>query len=283
MSLKYKITLLLGAILVLIWFFLLVFNFDGKLRVYFLNVGQGDSVFIETPDKVQVVIDGGPDNSVLAELSSVMPFYDREIDLLIFTHPQKDHIFGLIDILKRYKVNNIMFSNIIYKNSFYDEIKKLVEEKNINRIEAKAGVRLGLGEFVYMDILYPFSDIDGVKIKNPNDISLALILNFLDKKFLFSGDAELKEELDLVNSGLNIDVDILKINHHGSKTSSTELFLEKTSPEIAVISVGKNNQYNHPSPEVLERLNKVRLFRTDLNGMVKIITDGSKLDYKTEF
>ncbi|MBI3671305.1 MBL fold metallo-hydrolase [Candidatus Azambacteria bacterium] len=219
----------------------------------------------------------------MSELSSVMPFYDREIDLVVFSHPQKDHIFGLIELLKRYKVDNIMFSSIDYQNSFYDEIKKIIEEKKINKIEAKAGEHINLGETAFLNVLYPFKDVANLSVQNPNDFSMAVVLNFLGKKFLFAGDAELKEELELANSGLDIDVDVLKINHHGSKTSSSEIFLEKTTPEIAVISVGKNNPYHHPSDIVLERLKEIKLFRTDINGRVKITTDGSELNFKTQY
>ena len=280
---KLKIILALFVCVVLVWFFVFSYGLDKNLKVYFLDVGQGDAVFIETPDKVQVLIDGGPDNSVLSELSEIMPFYDKEIDLLVLSHPQKDHIFGLIEVLKRYKVKSVLFSEIEYKNSFYDEFKKIVSEKSINKIEAKAGVSLALGEFVLADVLYPFSDISGEEISDPNDASLALMVSFLDKKFLFAGDAELKEELELVNSGIDIDVDVLKADHHGSKTSNSELFLESTTPEFFVISVGKKNPYRHPSDIVLERLKNTKVLRTDLSGMVKIITDGRVLKYETEF
>ncbi len=267
----------------LVWFLVFKFGSDGKLHVYFLDVGQGDAVFIETPDKFQFLIDGGPDNSLLSELSEVMPFYDREIDLVAFTHPQNDHIFGLVELLKRYKVKNIMFSNVIYKNKAYDEIRRIVKEKNINIIDPKASKRLEVGEFAFLDIIYPFKSVSGVELDKPNDISLALRLDYLGKRFLFSGDAELKEELDLVNSELDLDVDVLKINHHGSKTSSSELFLESTSPELAVMSVGKKNAYGHPSDIVLERLKNIKLLRTDYNGRINIFTNGKNIEYKTEF
>ncbi len=268
---------------IIVWSSVFLYGFDGKLKVYFLNVGQGDAIFIETPDKFQVLVDGGPDNSILSELSSVMPFYDKSIDLLVLTHPQKDHIFGLIDVLKRYEVKNVLFSSIQYKSNIYDEFKKIIKEKNINFIEAKAGKSLVLGDLVKMDLIYPFFDASSKKVKNPNDISLAFVLTFLEKKFLFAGDAELKEEIDLVNSGIDIDVDVLKLNHHGSNTSNSELFLEKTSPDIAVISVGKDNPYKHPSKEVLERIKDIKILRTDINGKIIIKTDGFKLKYQTEF
>ena len=266
----------------LVWYVVFNFGSDGKLHVYFLNVGQGDATFIETPDKFQVLIDGGPDNSVLSELSKVMPFYDREIDLVAFTHPQNDHIFGLVEVLKRYKVKNVMFSSVVYQNRAYEEIKSIIEEKGINVMDPVAGERLQIGKAAFLDVMYPFESVSGTEVDNPNDISMSLKLDYLGKSFLFSGDAELKEEMEMVNSGEDIDVDVLKINHHGSKTSSAELFLESTTPELAVISVGKQNPYGHPNESVLERLKNIKYFRTDLAGRIEVLTDGGSLDYKLE-
>lgn len=281
-----KQSLLIFAILTvaatLIWFPIFVYGYDGNLKVYFLNIGQGDASFIETPERVQILVDGGPDDSVLSELSSVMPFYDRKIDVLVLSHPQQDHIFGLVEVLKRYEVANVIFTSIDYKNSAYDEFKKIIEEKHINKIEAKAGTRLKLGQYAYLDVFYPFENMSGKSVENPNDVSVAIRLDYLGKKFFFAGDAEVKEEIDLVNSGQDIDIDILKISHHGSKTSSAELFLEKVTPEAVVISVGKNNSYGHPHKEVLERLKNIKTLRTDLNGRVKITTDGLSLNYQSE-
>lgn len=281
---KKGIYLTLGILFfcVLVWYVVFNFGSDGKLHVYFLNVGQGDATFIETPDKFQVLIDGGPDNSVLSELSKVMPFYDREIDLVAFTHPQNDHIFGLVEVLKRYKVKNVMFSSVVYQNRAYEEIKSIIEEKGINVMDPVAGERLQIGKAAFLDVMYPFESVSGTEVDNPNDISMSLKLDYLGKSFLFSGDAELKEEMEMVNSGEDIDVDVLKINHHGSKTSSAELFLESTTPELAVISVGKQNPYGHPNESVLERLKNIKYFRTDLAGRIEVLTDGGSLDYKLE-
>lgn len=279
MRLKIYILTSLLAIVFVVWFPIFAYGYDGNLKVYFLNVGQGDASFIETPERIQVLIDGGPDSSVLSELSSVMPFYDRTIDILVLSHPQKDHIFGLVEVLKRYEVGNVVFASIEYKNSAYDEFKKIIEEKNINKIEAKAGTQIKIGQYAFLDILYPFEDMSGEMVENPNDVSVAVKLNFLGKEFFFAGDAELKEEVELVNSGEDVDIDVLKVNHHGSKTSSSELFLEKTTPEIAVISVGKNNSYGHPHQEVLERFENIKTLRTDINERIKITTDGLSLNY----
>ena len=130
--------------------------------------------------------------------------------------------------------------------------------------------------------MYPFLSADGAEVDNPNDISMSFKLYYLGKSFLFSGDAELKEEMEMVNSGEDLDVDVLKINHHGSKTSTSELFLEKTSPELAVISVGEKNPYGHPSQSVLDRLKDINTFRTDVSGMIDVFTDGKNLEYKLE-
>ncbi len=283
MKKKIYVTFYLFIFCILTWFLLFKFGNDGDFYISFLNVGQGDAIFIQTPDKFQVLIDGGPDNSVLSELSKLMPFYDREIDLLAFTHPQNDHIFGLLEVLKRYRVKNIIFSNVIYNNKTYDEIKKIIKKKNINVIDPVAGKRLKLGNIAFLDVLYPFKSADGIKVDNPNDVSLSLRLDYLGKRFLFSGDAELKEELDLVGSEINLDVDILKLNHHGSKTSNSKLFLESTTPEIAIISVGEKNSYNHPSDIVLKRLKNTLILRTDYNGRIDIFVDRSGFKYKTEF
>lgn len=279
LKISFYLLIALAMMVVFVWFPIFTYGYDGSLKVYFLNVGQGDSSFIETPERIQVLIDGGPDNSVLSELSSVMPFYDRTIDILVLSHPQKDHIFGLVEVLKRYEVGNVVFASIEYKNSAYDEFKKIIEEKNINKIEAKAGTQIKIGQYAFLDVLYPFGDISEKSVENPNDVSVAVKLNFLGKEFFFAGDAELKEEVELVNSGEDVDIDVLKVNHHGSKTSSSELFLEKTTPEIAVISVGKNNSYGHPHQEVLERFENIKTLRTDINGRVQITTDGLSLSY----
>lgn len=282
MRLKFYIFASLLIVVFAVWFPVFTYGYNGSLKVYFLNVGQGDASFIETPEHIQVLIDGGPDSSVLSELSSVMPFYDRKIDILILSHPQKDHIFGLVEVLKRYEVGNVVFTSIEYKNSAYDEFKKIVEEKNINKIEARAGTQIKIGQYAFLDILYPFEDMSGKLVGNPNDVSIAVKLNFLGKEFFFAGDAELKEEVELVNSGEDVDIDVLKVSHHGSKTSSSELFLEKTTPEIAVISVGKNNSYGHPHQEVLERFENIKTLRTDINGRIQVTTDGLSLNYQTK-
>jgi len=279
-----KISIILFLCL-FVWFLVFVYGIDGKGKVYYLNIGQGDSALVETPDKVQVLIDGGPDNSLLSELSKAMPFYDKSIDLMVMSHPQKDHIYGFIEVLKRYKVDNILLSSIAYKSGIYNEIKELLKEKNINVIEAEIGERVYLGKYSYFDVLYPFEDMSGKDVGNPNDVSVALRLSMLGKNFFFAGDAEFKEELEITSLNTDLGVDVFKADHHGSRTSNSDSLLEKLNPKAVVISVGKNNSYGHPSPSVMERFKEkgLEVFRTDQQGTVKVITDGNTLNFQTEF
>jgi len=276
----YFILFIIGVIAA--WIFVLKLPSDENLLVHLLDVGQGDAIFIETPERNQILIDGGPDISVLGELSSVMPFYDRSIDLVVLTHPQEDHIFGLVEVLRRYDVASVLLTGVNYKSKTYDEFINIVKEKNIDSYVAQAGQKIKFSDVVF-DVLYPFNNLLGSDFAgDANDTSVALRLQYKEKSFLFMGDAEVQEELALINSGHDIDVDVLKLNHHGSKTSTTQLFLEKTTPEIALASVGINNRFGHPHQEVLDRLKEISLLRTDQNGRITVITDGINLKVESE-
>ena len=207
-----------------------------------------------------------------------MPFWDRSIDLIISTHPEKDHFTGLIEVLKNYKIENILWTGIIRDSSQYKEWKKLIENENASIRIAKAGQKIKITENIYLDILYPFKNISGQKIKDSNNTSIVSRLVFLDKSFLFTGDIYKSIE----NKLTNIDSDVLKVAHHGSKTSTSEKFIKEVSPQIAIIQVGKNNQYKHPHEETLANLNKfdIKVLRTDNNGDIKIISNGINLKYE---
>lgn len=266
-------------VLLLVWFTAP----DGKLKFYVLDVGQGDAIFIETPRKNQILVDGGPNSKVLSELGEVMPFYDRTIDLIVLTHPQQDHIFGLVEVLKRYKVASVLMTGVDYPGGAYEEFKKIIGEKNINVFIAQSGQKVFLDKDAYLDVLYPFEKLLSEKFAGDmNDTSVALLLNAFEKKFLLAGDAGISEEMNMVNSGADIDVDVLKLNHHGSKYANSRLFLEKTSPQIAVVSAGKNNRYGHPHKETLARLADIPLYRTDTQGRIAITVDSKDLEVKTE-
>lgn len=253
------------------------------LEVSFFNVGQGDSVFIETPNGNQILIDGGPDANVLEKLSQEMPFYDRTIDLIILTHPEKDHLSGLLEVLKKYKIINVLWTGITRKTPEYEEWQKLVKEEDAEIIIAKAGQRIILQDdpFIFIDILYPSADIAGKEFSDSNDTSVVAQLVFSSKSFLFTGDISQKIESGLIGESGILDSDVLKIAHHGSKTAFSPEFINAVSPEIAVICVGKNN-YGHPSKEVLANLAQfgIQVLRTDKDGDIKFLSDGVIITFK---
>jgi len=274
-----------------ILFFLNIFAWIGVyylsrqqlLAVDFLAVGQGDSMFIETPKGQQVLIDGGPDATVLKKLAMIMPFYDRTIDLIILTHPEKDHLFGLLEVLKKYEVKNILWTGIIRDTAEWQEWTRLIKEEDAQIKIARAGERAVLQEnpLIYLDILSPIKLLEGEKIEDSNDTSVVARLVFGKDSFLFMGDATIKTENNLMAKNILLDSSVLKIGHHGSKTSTSENFVKYVSPETALIEVGKNN-YGHPTPEVLAILKKfgIQTLRTDKDGDIQIFSDGKNLKIK---
>lgn len=271
----------LGIILFLIFINILAWNSFFKVRsikplkVVFFDVGQGDSIFIESPCFHQILIDGGPGNDVLEKLSENMPFWDRSLDLVILTHPDSDHLFGLTEVLKRYEVDNIAWTGVSGETALYDKWVELIEKKDLNAITAQKGLKISSQKCpagdIEMEIIYPFESIEGKRVSNINNSSLVLKLTFKESSFLFTGDITSSVEGQL---GGEVNADVLKVSHHGSKNSTTEDFLEKVSPVIAVISAGKDNFYGHPHEEVLERLKGAKVLRTDILGDVEILNDG---------
>lgn len=274
---------------ILAWLVVYDLNKSQPLEVNFFDIGQGDAIFIETFSRHQILIDGGPDSVILAKLGKELPFYDRTIDLIILTHPEHDHLTGLIEVLKRFKVENILWTGIIRDTSEFKEWEKLIEGEGAKIFIAKSGQKIIMPRSV-LGILYPLESLEGQESKNSNNTSIITKLVFGENSFLFTGDVyksveqELIREYSCSNSCkfANLNSDILKVAHHGSKTSSSEEFIKEVSPEIAVISVGKENKYGHPYPEVLETLTKygIRVLRTDLNGDIKIFSDGENLKIK---
>lgn len=253
------------------------------LQVDFLDVGQGDSAFIQTPGSHQILIDGGPDASALKELSSLMPFWDKTIDLVILTHPESDHMQGLLDILQRYKADYILWSGVKKTAPEYDAwINTLEKQQKLGAVivTAQAGQEIKAGN-ILIDTLYPLENMAGKDMKNTsNDTCIVSKLIFSKNSFLFTGDISSVAEKELIGSGENILSDVLKVAHHGSKYSTSDLFLENVKPKIAVISVGARNTYGHPTPEVLQRLEKsgIKVLRTDIDGTIKFLSDGDKIN-----
>ena len=255
---------------------------DGLLKVYFLDVGQGDAMFIEAPNGNQVLIDGGPDGKVLSELGKVMSFYDRDIDLVALSHPQEDHAAGLIEVLKKYDVKNILWAEGEYNSPIFGAWREAVKEESADEIDAVAGKTIDLGAGAILTILFPAASTAGSFVKNPNDNSVVIMLEYKENRFLFTGDAESATERKLVGMGTDLKADVLKVGHHGSNTSTTEGFLSEIKPQVAVIEVGAKNRYGHPRKEVLGRLEKngIKYYRTDTDGTVEIVSDGNNFKIK---
>lgn len=261
--------------------------YSGKLILDVFDVGQGDGIYIQVSGN-QILIDGGPDNSILSKLGKVMPFWDRSIDLLILTHPHLDHIGGALEVLKRYSIGMVMESGVSHSIPEYEEWHRLLQEKNVKVITARGGQTLSLGPAASLDILTPFQSFIGEAPKNVHDSMVVSRLRYGSTAALFMGDAEKSLEYRLLYESLNskfysLNSDLLKVGHHGSKTSTSEDFLRAVSPKFAVISVGRKNRYGHPHQEVLDRLKEygARVFRTDLDGDIRFVSDGADFSQAT--
>lgn len=225
------------------------------LRVYFLDVGQGDAIFIDSPTHGRVLLDGGANRQVLAELGKILPFGDRRIDVMIESHPDRDHIGGLPDVVSRYKVGVFLEPGVESPNRVDDELRRRVEEKGMKRLLARRGMTIDFGDGVKLVFLFPNQDVSRWET---NDASIVAQLIYGETSFLLTGDATKKAEYILLNIGTTtLDSDVLKAGHHGSRTSTSLPFAEAVSPEYVVISAAAGNSYGHPHQEVLDVLKKV--------------------------
>jgi len=254
--------------------------------VYFLDIGQGDSVFIDSPTHGRILLDGGANARVLTELGKILPFGDKRIDAVIESHPDKDHIGGLPEVLNRYNIGLFMEPGVESPSKVDDELRSRVEAKNIQSILARRGLTLDFGDGVKLVVLFPNQD---VSTWETNDASTVAKLIYGDSSFLLTGDSTKKAEYLLL--GLDKTVlksTVLKAGHHGSRTSSSVPYIEAVNPEYAVISAGKDNSYGHPHKETIDTLNSVgaKIVSTEDTkyeeglGTILFETDGHSLTLK---
>ncbi len=268
------------------WSFLFSLR-DAQWKIVFFDVGQGDAIFIKTPSNHHILIDGGPGDKVLEKLSEEKSFFNNSLDLVILTHSHYDHVSGLIEVLEHYEVEEIVCTGAFSEQKVSQKWKSIIREKGYR--QARAGKRIR-GEGFYMDILYPFESFKEEKVEDLNTISVVSRLVFEDGyTFLFTGDAYKQQEKEILSYKekcselknkevffqkgcdlFSLDTDVLKVGHHGSRSSTSEEFLSIVSPGIAVIMAGENNPYDHPHGEVLEKLKRkgVIVKRTDKHGDV---------------
>ncbi|NQT50361.1 MBL fold metallo-hydrolase [Candidatus Kuenenbacteria bacterium] len=260
-----------------------------EMQVHFLNVGQGDSIYIRTPSEQDILIDGGPDKNVLAELGAVMPFWDKEIDVMVLSHPHSDHVTGLVEVLRRYKVKEIYYTGVLHTAPDYlawlDEVKK--QELDLKIVEQP--FEIDFGNEVKLQFLYPRESLVNKKIKEMNNSSIVNKLVYRDVSFLFTGDAELEVEEALLatkdvetQNFASLRATVLKAGHHASSSSSSEEFLKAVNPETVVIQVGADNSFGHPHLKILRRLERlgVEILRNDEKGRILITTDGQDISFE---
>lgn len=248
------------------------------LRVAFLDVGQGDSIYIEAPNGNQLLIDGGGNGKVLERLNEEMVFGDRTINVVVATHPDKDHIGGLADVIERYEVENFIESGAVNDTAVFKRLEALIEDHSILRHRAQQGMVIDLGGGVTFSVLYPSSDVS--RIKEINDASIVGILEYGKTRLLLTGDASKKIEYQLIsNTRASLRSNLLKAGHHGSKTSSADSFVKAVAPEYAIISAGKNNSYWHPHQDVLKTFDSlgIKVLRTDELGTIRFSSNGEAL------
>lgn len=246
----------------------------GCLIVYFLDVGQGDSILIKTPSDKIILIDGGPGTEVLTELNAVLPFFKKNIDLLILTHPHADHVEGLAPVTARYQIDSALITGVEYANEYYEKLLSGLRDDGADIYFADETTDFSFDDGVFVDVLYPFESIAGESFEDMNDTSIVTRIIYGDESILLAGDCTEKVEEKLLEYGSFLDSDIFKASHHGSKYSNSLPFLEAVSPDTVVIQVGEND-FGHPTEEALLNFEEINaeIFRNDLDGRIEIVLE----------
>lgn len=249
----------------------------AQLKVTFLDVGQGDATLIETPGGTQVLIDGGPNAGVLRELAKTLPRFDTDLDMVVGTHPDTDHIGGLVDVFERYAVDQILMTENKGESNAARAYARAAETEGAEITMARRGQVWQLDASTTLEVLFPETDPSDME---SNASSIVLKLTYGNTSFLFTGDSPKRiEEYLILVEGEHLEADVLKVGHHGSRTSTSELFLAEVDPEFAVISAGKDNRYGHPHVEVTDLLfnEGIEILETAKAGSITITSDGQAL------
>jgi len=259
---------------------------QGRLQIYALDVGQGDSSLIITPEGKSVLIDAGTPQAADEVVAALRKRGVQSLDLAVATHPHADHIGGMRQVIENFGVKNFLDSGRVdYPSKEYQRMLDALNKKGIKLIVAKRGMKFDLDSGIKIEVLNPQGDNQwieevrrGGSLENAN--SVVLRLSYGNFSMLFTGDAETETEDLMMKSGVPLRAQVLKVGHHGSRYATSARFLEAVAPEAAVISVGAGNKYGHPAQQTLDRLRKagVKVYRTDLNGEIAIVTDGNTFE-----
>ena len=247
------------------------------LKVHYLDVGQGDSIFLEFPNEKNMLIDASVSDASDKIINYIEALNYSKIDYLIATHPHSDHIGGMKEVVNNFDLGLIYMPKVVTTTTTYENLLQSIANKGHKIKTAKAGLNIIDEGNLKVEILAPNSE----SYEELNDYSVVLKVTYKDRSFIFMGDAEKLSEDEIT---YNVKADVIKIGHHGSSSSTSSGFLKRVNPSFAVISVGKDNPYNHPSETVLKRLenNNVKLYRTDINGNIIFTTDGDKIKIEVE-
>ncbi len=274
-----KIYILSLFICINIFIFYAVFheNRNGLLKIAFLNIGQGDAIFIESPTGTQILVDSGPNKIILSALGRVMPFYDRSLDAIIATHPDADHVGGFPSVLRNYTVGEYFYNGAVGTTGVFHELEDQVQKQLIKTHIARRGETIDIGGGAYLSILYPDRKPQG---KDTNEYSIIAQLVYGDSTILLTGDAprDVEEYLANIDSD-RLQSDILKVAHHGSKNSLSSHFFSTVHPTYSVISAGLNNRYGHPHKQILDSLEKIKtiVLQTMDLGDIIFTSDGKNI------
>ena len=275
----YKILLILGmaASLAAVFLFWQYWQAPKNLEVDFFDVGQGDAILIKAPAGQNILIDGGPDKTVIKRLGENLAWWDKRIDLMILTHPHDDHVTGLIDVLKRFEVGKILYTGVNHNTPNYLAWLKLARDQKVplTIIDKEQAINLGAG--AKLEILYPDKSFLNKTVADLNQSSIVLKLIHGQNVFLLTGDAGLEVEKKLIDSGADLSAEVLKVGHHGSQYATSQEFLEKIKPRFAIIEAGEDNDYGHPNLRIIKRIERAgaEIYRTDDKGTIRMVSDGS--------
>jgi competence protein ComEC len=254
------------------------------LTVMFLDIGQGDATLIRSPGGRTMLIDGGnaasdADNVILPALQA---WGGDRLDVMVITHPDQDHIGGLPRVIEAVPVGQVVLTGQVHTTQTYERLLAAIRDKKLPAVRARGGVSLDFDPALTTSILGPTDAL--VASDDTNNASIVIRMTYDAVTFLFIGDAEETEEAVILNSGADVHAQILKVGHHGSRNSTSPDWLQAVSPQVGIISVGENNRYGHPQPEVLQWLSQfgVKVYRTDQQGTITVTTDGTTYEVSTE-
>ena len=251
-------------------------NYKNQMTIHYIDVGQGDCILIQVNNK-NLLIDSGPSSNRKSLLDYLENLNKKKLDYIIATHPHEDHIGNMDTIIRRYNIGSFYSPKVTHSSTTFENMISSLVDKNLKINILNRGVTgINLGENTSVSV---YSPLENLYSDNLNDYSPIIKITFLNNSFLFTGDAEISTENTVLSQNENLKCDILKIGHHGSSTSTSPDFITAVNPSVAIISVGKNNPYGHPTPEIISLLNSlnIKTIRTDINGSIIAISDGSNI------